>query len=165
MAAQCYDCVTRRGEATRTSKACPDNARMQTRVTSGACRVTGPRLASPEDPGLEAGQSMDHFRSMKRFSLIARFLSFRNELATLWRAFLAPETPIHLRALMLLVPAYLLSPIDLIPDLIPLLGWADDFVVIPLLVGWIVRMLPQKAPVYQRSADGAKVIDGTYRRH
>ncbi|WP_423066338.1 YkvA family protein [Devosia sp. CN2-171] len=101
---------------------------------------------------------------MIKFSLLARFVTFRKELATLWRAFLAPETPVHLKALMLLVPAYLLSPIDLIPDVIPLLGWVDDFVIIPLMVGWIVRMLPVKAPIYQRSADGAKVIDGEYRR-
>lgn len=101
---------------------------------------------------------------MNRFNLLARFLTFRKELATLWRAFVAPETPVYLKALMLLVPAYLLSPIDLISDVIPLFGWVDDFVIVPLLVSWIVRMLPQKAPVYQRSADGAKVIDGTYRR-
>ncbi len=98
---------------------------------------------------------------MNRFSLLTRLLTFRNELTTLWRAFVAPETPWHLKALMLLVPAYLLSPIDLIPDVIPVLGWVDDFVVVPLLVSWIVRMLPQ--PVY-RDADGHKVIDGTYRR-
>ncbi len=96
--------------------------------------------------------------------LLVRFVTFRTELATLWRAFLAPETPWHLKALMLLVPAYLLSPIDLIPDLVPILGWADDLVVVPLLVNWIVRMLPQRAPVHARSADGTKVIDGTWRR-
>lgn len=100
---------------------------------------------------------------MTRFNLLARFLTFRKELATLWRAFVAPDTPVYLKALMLLVPAYLLSPIDLIPDFIPLLGWVDDFVVIPLMVSWIVSMLPKKAPVY-RHADGGKVIDGDYRR-
>lgn len=103
-------------------------------------------------------------RKMTRLNLLTRFLTFRKELAILWRAFMAPQTPVHLKALMLLVPAYLLSPIDLIPDVIPLLGWIDDFVVIPLLVSWIVRMLPQQAPVYRRTADGAKEIDGTYRR-
>lgn len=114
---------------------------------------------------LETGQARDYLRKMTRkFSLLARFMSFRRELVTLWRAFLAPETPLYLKALMLLVPAYLLSPIDLIPDVIPLLGWVDDFVVIPLLVSWIVRMLPQQAPVYRRTADGGKEIDGTYRR-
>ena len=96
--------------------------------------------------------------------LLTRFVTFRTELATLWRAFLAPGTPWHLKALMLLVPAYLLSPIDLIPDVVPILGWVDDFVVIPMLVGWIVRMLPQPAPVARRAADGSKVIDGDYRR-
>lgn len=101
---------------------------------------------------------------MRNFNLLARFLTFRKELATLWQAFVSSETPVHLKALMLLVPAYLLSPVDLIPDMIPLLGWADDFIVIPLMVSLIVRMLPQKAPVYRRAADGAKVIDGTYRR-
>ena len=101
---------------------------------------------------------------MFRFKLLARILTFRRELATLWRAFIAADTPVHLKALMLLVPAYLLSPIDLIPDVIPFLGWLDDLVVVPLLVGWIVSMLPQKAPVYERTADGAMVIDGTYQR-
>jgi uncharacterized membrane protein YkvA (DUF1232 family) len=101
---------------------------------------------------------------MSKMSLLTRFLTFRTELVTLWRAFLAPETPLHLKALMLLVPAYLLSPIDLVPDFIPLLGWVDDFVVVPLLVSWIVGMLPQRAPVCARRADGSKVIDGTYRR-
>lgn len=93
--------------------------------------------------------------------LLVRFVTFRNELATLWRAFLAPGTPWHLKALMLLVPAYLLSPIDLIPDVVPFLGWVDDLVVVPMLVSMIVRMLPQ--PVRVRP-DGSKEIDGTYRR-
>ena len=122
-------------------------------------------LRSRDPSGLEAAPLRDHVTgTMIQFPLLARFVTFRKELATLWRAFLAPETPVHLKALMLLVPAYLLSPIDLIPDVIPLLGWVDDFVIIPLMVGWIVRMLPVKAPIYQRGADGAKVIDGEYRR-
>lgn len=101
---------------------------------------------------------------MNRFSLLTRFLTFRKELATLWQAFVSAETPVRLKALMLLVPAYLLSPIDLIPDVVPLLGWVDDFIVVPLLVSFIVKLLPQKAPVYRPTADGAKEIDGTYRR-
>jgi len=92
-----------------------------------------------------------------------RLLQFRTELMTLWRAFFAPETPVHLKALMLLVPAYLLSPIDLIPDFIPIAGWLDDAIVIPLLVSLIVRLLPQRAPAYARRDDD-NVIDGDYRR-
>jgi uncharacterized membrane protein YkvA (DUF1232 family) len=122
-------------------------------------------LRSRDCTGLEAAPSWDHLTgTMIKFTLLARFVTFRKELATLWRAFMAPETPVHLKALMLLVPAYLLSPIDLIPDVVPLFGWVDDFVIVPLMVTWIVKLLPQKAPVYQRAADGAKVIDGEYRR-
>ena len=53
--------------------------------------------------------------------LLARFLQFRNELVVLWRAFHgARRRPCTSRRLMLLVPLYLVSPIDLIPDFIPL---------------------------------------------
>ncbi len=95
---------------------------------------------------------------------MGRLLQFRNELVTLWRAFFAPETPMHLKVLMLLIPLYLVSPIDLIPDFIPVVGWLDDAIIIPLLVTWIVRMLPQRVPVRATRGDGAPIIDGNYRR-
>lgn len=102
--------------------------------------------------------------TQRPFTLLNRFLQFRTELGTLWRAFMAPETPLHLKALMLLVPLYLVSPIDLIPDLIPFVGWLDDIVVIPMLVSWLVSMLPRREPARARAASGDKVIDGTWRR-
>jgi uncharacterized membrane protein YkvA (DUF1232 family) len=74
-----------------------------------------------------------------------RLLQFRNELVIVWRAFFAPETPLWLKGLMLVIPAYLLSPIDLIPDFIPFAGWIDDLVLVPLMVSWIVKMLPPQA--------------------
>jgi uncharacterized membrane protein YkvA (DUF1232 family) len=94
-----------------------------------------------------------------------RLLQFRNELVIVWRAFFAPETPLWLKGLMLVIPAYLLSPIDLIPDFIPVLGWVDDALVVTLLVNLIVRLLPQPAPV--RPIDGrddGPTIDGNWRR-
>ncbi len=93
-----------------------------------------------------------------------RLLQFRTELVTLWRAFFAAETPLHLKFLMLLVPLYLVSPLDIIPDFIPVAGWLDDAIVIPLLVSWIVSMLPQRAPVRATRDTGGNVIDGDYRR-
>jgi uncharacterized membrane protein YkvA (DUF1232 family) len=99
-----------------------------------------------------------------------RILQFRNELMTLWRAFIAPGTPLWLKGLMLLVPLYLISPADLIPDIIPVLGWVDDLVIIPLLVTWLVSLLPQAAAgrgAYRANpadtGDGP-TIDGTARR-
>ena len=97
-----------------------------------------------------------------------RILQFRNELIVLWRAFIAPGTPLWLKGLMLLVPLYLISPIDVIPDVIPFLGWVDDLVIIPLLVSWIVSLLPQNATpggTYRPgSDDNGPTIDGTARR-
>ncbi|MEP7240041.1 MAG: YkvA family protein [Devosia sp.] len=95
---------------------------------------------------------------------MGRLLQFRTELVTLWRAFFAPETPAWLKGLMLLIPAYLLSPIDIIPDFIPVVGWLDDAIVIPLLVSWIVRLLPQPIPTRAARNQGNTVIDGDYRR-
>ena len=94
---------------------------------------------------------------------MGRLLQFRTELMMLWRAFVASETPIWLKGLMLLVPLYLVSPIDLIPDFIPLAGWLDDVVVIPLLVSWIVSLLPHETDRRTRG-DGSTIIDGDYRR-
>ena len=101
---------------------------------------------------------------MRNTTVLTRLVTFRTELATLWRAFRAAETPLHLKLLMLFVPLYLVSPLDLLPDAILLLGWVDDLIVVPLLVNWIVKMLPQRVPVYARAPDGGKMIDGTYRQ-
>ncbi len=65
---------------------------------------------------------------------------------------------------MLLVPLYLISPIDFIPDVVPVLGWLDDLVVIPLLVSWLVGLLPQKAEARPNRNNNGPTIDGDYRR-
>ncbi len=53
-----------------------------------------------------------------------------------------PRTPLHVRLLALLVAAYALSPIDLIPDFIPVIGYLDDLVLIPLGVALVVKLTP-----------------------
>lgn len=58
----------------------------------------------------------------------------------LWLAARDPRTPWAARLLALLVAAYALSPIDLIPDFIPVLGWLDDLVIVPAGI-WLVRRL------------------------
>lgn len=100
---------------------------------------------------------------MNRFSLFDRLLRFRNELVLLWRAFWLESTPLYLKAAMIGVIVYLVSPVDLIPDVIPIIGWIDDIVLIPLVVSWIVSKLPSNAS----NDDGgrsARTIDGTARR-
>jgi len=53
-----------------------------------------------------------------------------------------PRTPWAARWLALLVAAYALSPIDLIPDFIPVLGYLDDLLLVPLGLLLVIRLLP-----------------------
>lgn len=59
-----------------------------------------------------------------------------------WFAARDPRTPWLVRGLAMLVAAYALSPIDLIPDFIPVLGYLDDVILVPLGIWLIVRLLP-----------------------
>lgn len=61
---------------------------------------------------------------------------------TLWFAGKHPETPWYAKALGLFVVAYALSPIDLIPDFIPVLGYVDDILLLPVLIWLTVKLLP-----------------------
>lgn len=53
-----------------------------------------------------------------------------------------PQTPLLIRLLALGVAAYALSPIDLIPDFIPVFGYLDDLLIVPLGLMLVVRLLP-----------------------
>lgn len=61
---------------------------------------------------------------------------------TLWFAGKHPGTPWYAKALGLFVVAYALSPIDLIPDFIPVLGYVDDVILLPVLIWLTVKLLP-----------------------
>jgi uncharacterized membrane protein YkvA (DUF1232 family) len=63
----------------------------------------------------------------------------------LWFARSHPATPWYAKAMGAFVVAYALSPIDLIPDFIPVLGYVDDVVLLPILIWLTVRMLPPEA--------------------
>jgi uncharacterized membrane protein YkvA (DUF1232 family) len=53
-----------------------------------------------------------------------------------------PRTPWRLKALAWFVAAYALSPIDLIPDFVPILGYLDDLIIVPLGLWLVLRWLP-----------------------
>lgn len=62
---------------------------------------------------------------------------------TLWFACRHARTPLAAKALGLFVVAYALSPVDLIPDFIPVLGYLDDVILLPSLIWLTIRLLPQ----------------------
>ncbi|MFO1321807.1 MAG: DUF1232 domain-containing protein [Burkholderiales bacterium] len=62
---------------------------------------------------------------------------------TLWFASRDPETPVIAKLLALLIAAYALSPVDLIPDFIPILGYLDEVILLPLAIALCLKLLPQ----------------------
>ncbi|MGO4329600.1 DUF1275 domain-containing transporter [Cupriavidus sp. M-11] len=70
----------------------------------------------------------------------------------LWLAARDARTPWYAKAMALLVAGYALSPIDLIPDFIPVLGYLDDVVLVPLGVLLAVRMIPPELMHEYRAA-------------
>jgi uncharacterized membrane protein YkvA (DUF1232 family) len=63
-------------------------------------------------------------------------------LIALWKLFRHADTPRPAKWLAIAVLAYALSPIDLIPDFIPLLGQLDDLILVPLGIALVVRLTP-----------------------
>ena len=61
---------------------------------------------------------------------------------TVYYAARDPRTPVLVRLLALLVAAYAFSPIDLIPDFIPVIGYLDDLVIVPLGLALVIRFTP-----------------------
>ena len=66
----------------------------------------------------------------------------KRDILALYLAARDPRVPWYAKALAALVAAYALSPIDLIPDFIPVLGYFDDLVVLPLGIKVAIRMIP-----------------------
>lgn len=75
-------------------------------------------------------------------SLEARATQLKQQTLTVYFAARDPRTPFLVRALAVLVAAYALSPIDLIPDFIPVIGYLDDLILIPLGLALVVRLTP-----------------------
>jgi uncharacterized membrane protein YkvA (DUF1232 family) len=68
-----------------------------------------------------------------------------------------PRTPWPVRLLALLIAAYALSPIDLIPDFIPVLGYLDDLILVPLGLVLVLRLVPQPVMLAAREKAAAAV--------
>ena len=60
----------------------------------------------------------------------------------MWRALRHPQSPGWLKLGALGLVLYVISPIDLIPDVIPIFGVMDDLVVVPLAIRWLLGKLP-----------------------
>ncbi len=77
-------------------------------------------------------------------SVRARLGKLEVEIAALYLARKDPRVPLRARVLTLLVIGYLISPIDLIPDFIPVLGYVDDFIIVPAGLSLARSMIPKE---------------------
>jgi uncharacterized membrane protein YkvA (DUF1232 family) len=68
----------------------------------------------------------------------------KNELHAMYMACRDPRVPWYAKAFIFLVVAYALSPIDLIPDFIPVVGYLDDLLLIPLGITIALKMIPKE---------------------
>jgi uncharacterized membrane protein YkvA (DUF1232 family) len=80
---------------------------------------------------------------MQRLKIWAATL--KREVMTLWFACRDPRTPWYARVLTMLIVAYALSPIDLIPDFIPVLGYLDELILLPVGIYLVLKLVPEEA--------------------
>lgn len=91
-------------------------------------------------------------------SLKTQARQLKRHTLTVYFAARDPRTPIFVRILAVLIAAYAFSPIDLIPDFIPVIGYLDDLILIPLGLALVIRFTPPEVLESAR-AKAKQVID------
>lgn len=80
---------------------------------------------------------------MSKFQKIQTWAKeLKRDVLVLWFALKNPQTPFLVKAVAFVTVAYALSPIDLIPDFIPVIGYIDDIILIPVLVWITLKLVP-----------------------
>ena len=91
--------------------------------------------------------------------MLAQFTSWvqklKNDVVAIYIAGRDPRTPWHIKLVALAVAGYAFSPIDLIPDFIPVLGYLDDVIIVPVGIMLVIRMIPKELMAeYRAKASG-----------
>lgn len=81
---------------------------------------------------------IDNFEKLK-----AKAKSLKKELKVIYLAYKRPDVPWYAKLVAGLVVGYALSPIDLIPDFVPVLGYLDDIILIPLGISLVIKLIPK----------------------
>ena len=92
--------------------------------------------------------------TMKGKTMLQRWRRWAHQLKTetyaLYYAYKDPRVPWYAKLLAAFVVAHTLSPIDLIPDFIPVLGYLDDLIITPLGLALVLRMIPEEVMMAAR---------------
>jgi uncharacterized membrane protein YkvA (DUF1232 family) len=84
----------------------------------------------------------------------------KNQTYVIYLAFKHPHTPWYAKVLLIFVIGYALSPIDLIPDFIPVLGYIDDLIILPLGISIALKMIPKEVILECRGKAASERING-----
>ena len=83
---------------------------------------------------------------MKNFEIVTKLKSragkLKKETLALYFAYRDPKLHLLPKLIIICTVAYALSPIDLIPDFIPLIGYLDDLIILPLLISLSIKLIP-----------------------
>jgi uncharacterized membrane protein YkvA (DUF1232 family) len=106
------------------------------------------------DPGLGiAGNDGTRRHVIEQAKQWARIV--KRDVHALYRAGRDPRVPWYAKALALCVAGYALSPIDLIPDFVPVLGYLDDVIIVPLGILLVVKLIPPEIMAEHRALAAA----------
>ena len=91
--------------------------------------------------------------------LKARARQLKREAYAIYIAARDPRTPWYVKALIFFVVAHTFSPIDLIPDFIPVLGYLDDLIITPGGIWLAVRLIPPEVMAEARATAATRGVD------
>ena len=80
------------------------------------------------------GEAIEQFKN--------RMKKIKEDIFIIAEAYKHPETPLYSKVLAIIIVAYAFSPIDLIPDFIPVLGYLDDLILVPLGIAILLKLIP-----------------------
>jgi uncharacterized membrane protein YkvA (DUF1232 family) len=93
--------------------------------------------------------------------LKARARALKTEVFAIYIAARDPRTPWYAKALIFFVVAHTFSPIDLIPDFIPILGYLDDLIITPGGIWLAVQLIPPEVLEEARATAAIRSVDGS----
>lgn len=74
-----------------------------------------------------------------------RLLTLRRQALLVWSRWRDPGTPLGAKMLLAVAVAYIILPFDLVPDFLPVLGWIDDLVMMPMALAIFERLVGPRA--------------------
>ncbi len=101
---------------------------------------------------------------MKVFGIIIQKIrQLKTGVYILYLAWKDPRVPWYVKTFLFLLVAYAVSPVDIIPDFIPVLGYIDDLLILPLGIYLAFRMIPDEVLEECRRKARSDVVDGKFK--